>query len=67
MLRRLAGICVVVGICCMHAGRKVEACGIHCNVLLGIFCEGQCDGDVCSGTEMWEYSCTNGSILYVPE
>jgi len=40
---------------------------VTCNTFLGTSCDGGCDGDVCQGTQMNEYACTDGSVQFTAE
>ena len=48
-----------------RAGRSCTVGGVTCNTLIGTACDGNCDGDVCEGTQTYEYSCSDGSIQFV--
>jgi hypothetical protein len=55
----------------LGASKSSRACGnfgpVTCTVFLGSSCDGECDGDVCVGTTVDEYSCSDGTIEYVNE
>jgi hypothetical protein len=59
----------------LGASKASRACGnfggpaapVTCNTYLSSSCDGQCDGDVCEGTESDEYACSDGTIEYVVE
>jgi hypothetical protein len=51
-----------------RAGRACTFTGaVTCNTPLGTACDGDCDGDVCAGTQVSEYACTDGTIQFVNE
>lgn len=57
-----------VGIASMQAGRACVLTGnVTCDTFLSTACDGDCDGDVCLGTQVDEYSCSDGSIQFVDE
>ena len=67
---RIRRWCLAMAILILPASRVGRACsygGVTCNTFLGTACDGACDGDVCEGTQMNEYSCTDGSVQFIQE
>jgi hypothetical protein len=71
MKRKLLGSIALIGLGVLSATKAGHACSyggtVTCNTYLGTACDGLCDGDVCQGTQVKEYSCTDGSIQFVNE
>jgi hypothetical protein len=61
------GLIALVVFGSIRAGHACSTTGPTCNTLLGTSCEGSCDGDLCVGTKLGEYLCTNGAIQYRAE
>jgi hypothetical protein len=62
-----AALFVLACLTTSKAGRASSYNGPICNTFLGTACDGTCANDTCSGTQVYEYSCTDGSILYINE
>jgi len=64
---RCAIVLVLASLTSIKTGRACNYGGVTCNTFLGTACDGACDGDVCEGTQMNEYSCTDGSVQFIQE
>lgn len=71
MRKRLFVVAGVSAVLCLSSVRSGRACvysgNVTCNTYLGTACDGLCDNDVCDGTQVDEYSCSDGSVQFVNE
>lgn len=65
-IKALIVLCVIT----FSAAKAGHACsygGVTCNTLLGTACDGECLDDICYGTQVREYACSDGTIQFVNE
>ena len=70
MKKKLISSIILLALGALGSSREVHACSyqnVTCNTFLGTSCDGGCDGDVCQGTQMNEYACTDGSVQFTAE